>query len=222
MTAIVLYIAVIGSIAAWWLSRQRLMAKPWLETGAAGEAPGTGASEIPPAKLGLWVFLAVVGALLTLFVSAYLMRMHMSHDWRPLPTPWMLWFNTFLLVLSSVALHRAQMAACIGWRQGIELSLIAGGLSAVAFIAGQFLAWQQVMGEGFGVATNPSSSFFYLITAVHGLHLAGGLVALGRTAFGAWRGAALAKLRLSVELCATYWHFLLVAWFALFGLLLHG
>ena len=222
MTAIILYVAVIGSIAAWWLSRQRLMAKPWLEVGAAGEAPGTGASEIPPAKLGLWVFLAVVGALLTLFVSAYLMRMHMSHDWRPLPTPWMLWFNTILLGLSSLGLHRAQMAAGIGWRQGIEVGLIAGGLAALAFLAGQYLAWQQVMAEGFGVATNPSSSFFYLITAVHGLHLAGGLIVLGRTTFRAARGAGLAQLRLSVELCATYWHFLLVAWIALFGLLLHG
>lgn len=222
MTAIILYVAVIGTIAAWWLSRQRLMAKPWLEVGAAGEAPGTGASEIPAVKLGLWVFLAVVGALLTLFVSAYLMRMHMSHDWRPLPTPWMLWFNTILLVLSSFGLHRAQVAAGIGWRHGVEVGLIAGGLAALAFLAGQYLAWQQVMAEGFGVATNPSSSFFYLITAVHGLHLLGGLVVLGRTTYRAARGAELAQLRLSVELCATYWHFLLVAWVALFGLLLHG
>ncbi|WP_207541199.1 cytochrome c oxidase subunit 3 [Sabulicella rubraurantiaca] len=222
MTAIILYVAVIGSIAAWWLSRQRLMAKPWLEIGAAGETPGTGASEIPPAKLGLWVFLAVVGALLTLFVSAYLMRMHMSHDWRSLPTPPMLWFNTVLLLLSSLGLHRAQIAARIGWRHGIEIGLIAGGLSALAFLAGQYLAWQQVMEEGFGVATNPSSSFFYLITAVHGLHLAGGLLALGKTAYRTARGADLAQLRLGVELCATYLHFLLVAWIALFGLLLHG
>ena len=72
------------------------------------------------------------------------------------------------------------------------------------------------------VATNPSSSFFYLITAVHGLHLIGGLVVLGRTAYRTARGAPLARLRLSTELCATYWHFLLLVWFALFGLLLHG
>lgn len=222
MSAIVLYVVVLGTIAAWWLSRQRLMAKPWLEVGAAGEAPGTGASEVPAAKLGLWVFLAVVGALLTLFVSAYLMRMHMSHDWRPLPTPWMLWFNTILLGLSSFGLHRAQVAAGIGWRQGIEVGLIAGGLAALGFLAGQYLAWQQVLTEGFGLSTNPSSSFFYLITAVHGLHLLGGLVVLGRTTYRTVRGAELAQLRLSVELCATYWHFLLVAWIALFGLLLHG
>ncbi len=76
------------------------------------------------------------------------------------------------------------------------------------------------MEEGFGAATNPASSFFYLITAVHGLHLAGGLVALARAALRSARGGA--ALRLSIELCATYWHFLLIAWLVLFALLLHG
>lgn len=222
MTAIVLYLAAVGTIVVLWLSRQRLMAKPWLETGAPGELPGTGPSRLPAAKLGLWVFLAVVGALLTLFVSAYLMRRHMASDWRTLPMPSILWFNTGLLALSSFGLHRAQTAARSGWRGGIELGLVAGGLSAAAFLVGQYLAWQQVMQDGFLVATSPSSSFFYLITAVHGLHLAGGMVALVRAAYGAWRDAPLPRLRLSVELCATYWHFLLVAWLVLFALLLHG
>lgn len=222
MTAVVLYLAAIGTVVVLWLSRQRLMTKPWLEVGAIGEVPGTGPTRTPAVKVGLWVFLAVVGALMTLFVSAYLMRMHMSHDWRTLPTPWVLWFNTALLALSSFGLHRAQMAARIGWREGIGLGLVAAGLAAVAFLAGQYVAWLQVMQEGFLLATNPSSSFFYLITAVHGLHLAGGMVALGRTGLRAWRGADLTALRLSVELCATYWHFLLVAWLVLFGLLLHG
>lgn len=219
MSAIILYLAVIGSVGAWWLSRQRLMSKPWLEVGVP---PEPAAAAPPPAKIGLWVFMAVVGALLTLFVSAYLMRMHMSDDWRPIPTPSMLWFNTILLVLSSFGLHRAQMAARIGWREGIAVGLAAGGLSAIAFLAGQYLAWRQVMAEGFGIATNPSSSFFYLITAVHGLHLVGGLVPLGRTAYRTARGAPLAQLRLGAELCATYWHFLLFAWIVLFGLLLHA
>ena len=222
MSAIVLYLAAIGCIAGWWLSRQRLMSKPWLEVGIPVEAPHGGLSGMPPAKLGLWVFMAVVGALITLFISAYLMRMHMADDWRPIPTPSMLWFNTILLILSSFGLHRAELAARIGWREGIALGLAAGGLAALGFLAGQYLAWQQVMAEGFGVATNPSSSFFYLITAVHGLHLIGGLVVLGRTAYRTARGAPLARLRLSTELCATYWHFLLLVWFALFGLLLHG
>ncbi|HYZ33899.1 MAG TPA: cytochrome c oxidase subunit 3 [Crenalkalicoccus sp.] len=223
MSAIVLFLAVVAGVIGWWLSQQRLMSKPWLEAGPAGELPGTAASPTPPAKLGLWVFMAVAGALLTLFVSAYLMRMHMSADWRSVPLPWVLWLNTAVLALSSLALHRAQMAARIGWMEGVRVGLLAGGLAALAFLAGQFLAWRQVMEEGFLVATNPSSSFFYLITGAHGLHLAGGLVALGRTGARTWqRRPDLRQLRLSVELCATYWHFLLLAWLVLFALLLHG
>jgi cytochrome c oxidase subunit 3 len=84
------------------------------------------------------------------------------------------------------------------------------------------LAWQQLnMMTSFDV-TNPAIAFFYLITALHGLHLLGGLVASGKTTAKVWRGFEMARLRLSVELCAVYWHFLLVVWLVLFGLLFSG
>jgi cytochrome c oxidase subunit 3 len=70
---ILLFLAPIGAIIAWWLSRQRLMAKPWLEVGAIDDFPGTGASSLPAATIGLGVFLAVVSSLFALFISAYLM-----------------------------------------------------------------------------------------------------------------------------------------------------
>lgn len=94
-----------------------------------------------------------------------------------------------------------------------------GGVSAVVFLVGQLLAWQQLNVAGYFVASNPANSFFYLITATHGLHLMGGLVALGRTTAKVWRGAEVARMRLSVELCAIYWHFLLLVWLVLLGLL---
>jgi len=102
MGFVLLFVAIIAAIVIWWLSRQRLFAKPWLEEGLAGEFPGTGASQLPAAKLGLGVFLAVVGSLFALSLSAYVMRME-NADWRPLPAPTVLWFNTGLLILSSVA-----------------------------------------------------------------------------------------------------------------------
>ena len=220
MTAILLLLAVLGVVIGWWLSQQRLMSKPWLEAGPAGELPGTGPPPVPAAKVGLWVLMAVIAALLTLFVSAYLMRMHHVHDWRPLPAPRLLWLNTGVLVLGSLALHRARAAALAGRPEGVRAGLLFGGLAALTFLAGQLLAWRQLAAAGHAVASNPSASFFYLITAVHGLHLAGGLVALGRAGVRMWRGVGLARLRLSVELCATYWHFLLLAWLVLFALLL--
>ena len=218
MSAIILFMAGVAAIAGWWLSQQRLAAKPWLEEGVAVDFREESTSIVPPAKIGLGVFLAVVGSLFALFISAYSMRMTMV-DWRALPMPRLLWFNTAVLVLSSVALHWAHMAARRNDIDGVIVGLCAGGASAVTFLVGQLLAWRELSAAGYFLASNPANSFFYLITAVHGLHLMGGLVALGRTTAQVWYGAAVTQVRLSVELCAIYWHFLLLVWLVLLGLL---
>lgn len=218
MSAIILFMAGIAAIAGWWLSQQRLTAKPWLEEGLNVDFREESTSSLPPAKIGLGVFLAVVGSLFALFISAYSMRMNMV-DWRALPMPRLLWFNTAVLVLSSVALQWAHLAARRNDMDGVVGGLCAGGASAVTFLVGQLLAWQQLSAAGYFLASNPANSFFYLITAAHGLHLIGGLVALGRTTAKVWRGAEMAQVRLSVELCAIYWHFLLLVWLVLLGLL---
>ncbi|WJR79753.1 cytochrome c oxidase subunit 3 [Bradyrhizobium sp. NP1] len=218
MSAIILFIVTIAAIAGWWLSQQRLMAKPWLEQGVDVDFRGESGSSVPTAKIGLGVFLAVVGSLFALLISAYSMRNSMV-DWRELPLPRLLWFNTGVLVMSSVALQWALMAARRDDIDGLIVGLLIGGVSAVTFLAGQLLVWQQLNVAGYFVASNPANSFFYLITAVHGLHLTGGLVALGRTTARVWRGAPMMQMRLSVELCAIYWHFLLLVWLVLLGLL---
>ncbi|SHN78727.1 cytochrome c oxidase subunit 3 [Bradyrhizobium erythrophlei] len=218
MSAIILFMAGIAAIAGWWLSQQRLTAKPWLEEGLIVDFREQNTSSLPPAKIGLGVFLAVVGSLFALFISAYSMRMNLV-DWRTLPVPALLWFNTGVLVISSAALQWAYMAARRGDIDGIAVGLCAGGASAITFLVGQLLAWRQLNGAGYFLASNPANSFFYLITAVHGLHLVGGLVALGRTAAKVLRGAEASQIRLSVELCTIYWHFLLLVWLVLLGLL---
>jgi cytochrome c oxidase subunit III len=218
MTAIVLFMAAIAAIAAWWLSQQRLADKPWLEQGVIDDHRSVGASFLPAAKIGLGVFLAVVGSLFALFVSAYTMRMELI-DWRALPVPPLLWFNTLVLILSSAALQWAQGAARRDKRDDVLTGLLAGSISAIVFLIGQLLAWQQLNAAGYFLTANPANAFFYLLTAAHGLHLLGGLVALGRTTAKAWRGVEIARLRLSVELCTMYWHFLLLVWLILLALL---
>ena len=89
----------------------------------------------------------------------------------------------------------------------------------IIFLLGQLLLWSQLRAAGHGLRADPAAAFFYLITAVHGLHLIGGLVALGRTTAKVWRGAEMPQVRLSVELCTIYWHFLLLVWLVLLGLL---
>jgi cytochrome c oxidase subunit 3 len=95
-----------------------------------------------------------------------------------------------------------------------------GGFFAFAFMLGQLLAWQQLIEAGYYAHTNPANAFFYLITGFHGLHLLGGLVAWGRTTIKLLSGSEIASIRTSVELCAVYWHFLLIVWVILFGLML--
>ena len=218
MIALLFFVG-IAAIVIWWLSKQHLTAKPWLEQGVIADAPGPPTTPEQTAKIGLGVFLAVVGSLFALFFLAYSLRMQLA-DWRPLPLPKLLWLNTGMLVLASVALQWTSVAARRGQIDDVKLGLRAAGVSSLAFLAGQLLAWQQLMQAGFFLASNPANTFFYLLTAVHGLHLLGGLVALGRAVGKARRGVDAKTIRLSVELCAAYWHFLLAVWLILFGILL--
>jgi len=216
MNIIFIFLAVLAAIVVWWLSQQRITAKPWLETGPIGD---TGASSLPAAKIGLGVFLAIVGSLFALLLSAYSMRTEMG-EWRPAPVPKLLWLNTGMLIASSGALQWAQIAARRGKMDAVRASLFAGGAFALAFLTGQLMAWRLLDAAGYYLTDNPAAAFFYLITGVHGLHLLGGLVALGRTMDRAWRAVTAGELRLSVELCAIYWHFLLLVWLVFFSLLL--
>lgn len=215
---LVFVLSVVG-FCGWWLSTQRLAAKPWLEEGVAGEFAGAGGSTLPTAKIGLGVFLAVVGSLFALFMSAYSMRMSLA-DWRSLPLPPLLWINTGLLVFSSLSLQYAWVAARRGRLDDVRTGVVAGGISALAFLAGQLLAWQQLVAAGYFLSTNPANAFFYMLTAAHGLHLVGGIVALGRTGRRVLRGDDVGRMQLSVELCAIYSHFLLLVWALLFAMLL--
>ncbi|MER8378669.1 MULTISPECIES: cytochrome c oxidase subunit 3 [unclassified Mesorhizobium] len=218
MSVILVFLLVIAGIAGWWLSHQRLMTRPWLEQGLVGDFVALDRSALPTAKIGLGVFLAVVGCLFALFTSAYFMRMALS-DWQPLPIPPLLWLNTGVLVLSSIAMQCASLAARKGQVDMVRLGLATAGLTALAFLVGQLMAWRELSADGYFLASNPANSFFYLLTGMHGLHILGGLVGLGRTTVGAWNGARPQRLRLSVELCAMYWHFLLFVWLAIFALL---
>jgi cytochrome c oxidase subunit 3 len=195
-----------------------LAGKPWLESGA-GEFPASGRLRIPTGRLGLIIFLVVVSVLFLLLAAAYIMRMGFG-DWVPLDEPPVLWLNTLALVLSSAAFQWSWVGVRRGRAGSARTGLFAGGLFAALFLAGQLVAWRQLDVLGYYVASNPANTFFYLLSALHGLHLLGGLVAWGRTAGKLRHFGAASELRPEIELCALYWHFLLIIWLALFGLLL--
>ncbi len=200
----------------------QLMAKPWAtEQGKLDDLYAGAASSALAKKLALRVFLAVVTVLFLLLLIAYGGRMTYE-DWRPAPQLRLLWANTFALILASVALQWAQYSIRRGRIDQMRIGLLAGGAFTVVFLFGQILAWQQLGTMVYFEVTNPAIAFFYLITGLHGLHLLGGLVAWGRTASKVWGDFDGVKVRQSVELCTTYWHFLLLVWLVLFGLLFTG
>ena len=213
--------AVIMGVIVWWIMMQSVNTKPWEASAHYASSEDFSGRSLPQpnAKLGLFVFLTVVTSLFALFISAYLMRMELG-DWRPLPDPDLLWLNTGVLILSSIALQWALIAAKREQVDSMRNGLLAGGFFAFVFIGGQLLAWQQLVDAGYYAHSNPANAFFYLITGLHALHLLGGVVAWGMTTIKVLGGTEVARVRLSVELCAVYWHFLLVLWVILFGLML--
>jgi cytochrome c oxidase subunit 3 len=211
-----IFTALLVGVIVWIFIVRQLTAKSWESRGNAGDV---GAIGVAPAKLGLWMFLAVVTSLFALFISAYAMRMHHG-DWTHAAEPAVLWVNTLMLILGSVAMESARSAVKQGQLRGLKFRLVAVGLFTFAFLAGQLAAWQQLSASGQFINSGSAIAFFYLLTAVHGLHLLGGLVVWGKTMGKLAGGAELIDVRLSVELCAVYWHYLLLVWIILFGVLL--
>lgn len=202
----------------------RLTEKSWETTGAPQSDPADYRPQA--AAVGVWVYFGVASVLFLLVFSAYLMRMDefgMAHggmsDWRPMPEPPVIWVNSVVLALSSVAWELARSA--VRRRSGTVSGLVlAAGLLAILFLAGQLLLWSQFIAAGYFAAANPANAFFYLLTALHGLHIAGGLGFWGYLMVRLHGGAEASEVALRVELCAAYWHFLLLVWLVMLGLLI--
>ena len=219
MTFTLVFLAIIMATIIGWLLRQSLNTQPWDAHDPLENQPGRGVLNVDPAKIGLLSFIAVATSLFALFLSAYLMRMKLA-DWRPLAEPSLLWINTGVLVLASAAFQLTKGAASKSQPLTVKIGLVVGGACTILFLLGQLMAWQQLNASGYFLASNPANSFFYLLTALHGLHLLGGLWVWGRTTARLLTGADALSVRLSVELCTVYWHYLLLVWFGLFALLL--
>ena len=199
---------------------QKLSEKSWEHVGTNRAVPGLGegAFAAPAQKIALRAFIAVLTVMFGLFITAYFVRMELD-DWRPLPEPPLLWINTFILFLCSVALQWTRIMVGKLEKKKVQWGMVVCGLLTLGFVVGQLLAWQQLSAEGYLVYSNPANSFFYLLTGLHGLHLLGGLWVWTRASFRVWFGAEAEEIQLSVELCSTYWHFLLLVWLVIFGIL---
>jgi cytochrome c oxidase subunit 3 len=163
---------------------------------------------------GLAAVIVTVVMLFTAFTAALIVR-RTGSDWAPIVLPPILWANTAALILSSIAVERATRAAA-GYA---VLWLRAAVLLGVLFLAGQIGAWRALAADGLGLASNPHAAFFYMLTAVHGTHVVGGLAALGWTLRRA-RNGAYRDDRTGLAHAAFYWHLVGGVWCWLLALLL--
>lgn len=202
-----------------------------------GGGDGRPRRPVPPRThlLGMWLAVAAVAMLFIGLTSAYVVRQGLGGDWRPIPMPRILLLSTVVLLASSFTLDRARRLLRIdriASNRWLSITLLLG----LAFLGGQMAAWQVLSAQGVYLSSNPHSSFFYLLTGLHGLHLAGGILALlfivmnvrlgpGHTAY-AMTGATRLTVWISperqahwIEATAIYWHFMDALWLYLFVLL---
>lgn len=164
------------------------------------------------AVVGMWVALAPILMLFLAFVSAYVVRMGLGSNWSAIALPRLMWGTTGVLLLSSVLLERARRGANDATSRPWFLATLACG---VLFVVGQAVAWSQLAAQGIYISSGAHSSFFYLLTGAHAVHLGLGLLALAAAAF--WPASRFGMSREVVaRVTAIYWHFMGVLWVGLF------
>lgn len=169
-------------------------------------------------RLGLWIFLATVTMLFAAFTSAYVVRRSGS-DWRPVTLPPRLWLNTLVLLVSSLALEAANRLGARGRWVAATCALGAALAGGIAFLAGQIAACRELARAGVYLQSNPYSSFFYMLTGAHAVHVVAALAVLA-WGLAATRSGARDTRAWTARMgsCRTFWHFLGGVWIWLFAL----
>lgn len=165
--------------------------------------------------------LAAIVMFFMAMASSYIVRKGLGTDWQRTPMPPVLWFNTAILLTSSITIVVARKKLASGEREAFQSWWwVTTGLGLL-FLAGQIIAWRQLAAAGMLLSTNPSSSFFYVLTAAHGAHLAGGILSLIYVVFRPWSRSRISQAT-AAELTSIYWHFMDGLWIFLFALLTLG
>jgi cytochrome c oxidase subunit 3 len=175
-----------------------------------------------PKKFAMWLFIASVVMLFAAWTSAYIVKRG-EPGWSSFELPTLFWINTAIVLFSSVTMIWAQRSARLDNIEMTKVGITATSILGVAFLVGQLMAWSKMTEMGYyftGMGSNTSSSFIYVISGFHGLHIVGGLVFLMIVLIRTFRLKVNSKNMISIELCSTYWHFLGLLWLYLFVFLL--
>ena len=190
------------------------------DRGGDGDSGESGSSfPVSKGQVGLAVLLTAIIMLFAGLSSAYIVLRGVP-SWQNIELPSLLWPNTAALILSSIAIELSRRAIRRNDVQSMKRWLAAGGVLGLSFLVGQLAAWRQLVRAGVYLPSTLQSSFFYILTGLHGLHLLGGIVALSLVLLMALKNRLSAFRHEPLKLCATYWHVMDLLWIYLFSLLL--
>ncbi len=168
-----------------------------------------------PKKFAMWLFMASVMMLFASLTSAYIVR-EAEGNWLYFELPDLFYYTTAIIIASSVTIQWAYFAARKDALYQVKLLVTITSVLGVAFLVGQFLAWGALVKNSVYFVGNPSGSFLYVLTGLHGLHIVSAVVFLFIVLNSAVRLTIHSKNMAQMEMCTTYWHFLGGLWVYLF------
>ena len=172
-----------------------------------------------PKKFALWLFIVSVCMIFASLTSAYIVR-QAEGNWQIFELPPLFWITSGIILLSSFTMHWAYMAAKRDNLEMVKVAMTITTLLGIAFLVGQVMGWGQLVESNVYFVGNPSGSFVYVLSGLHGLHIAGGVVILIITLVATYRFQVHSKNLNLIEMCTTFWHFLDALWLYLFVFLL--
>jgi cytochrome c oxidase subunit 3 len=194
---------------------------PPVDRGGDDDGPRDSGSSFPVSKnqIGMWILLTAILMLFAGLSSAYIVLRGMP-SWQNIELPWLLWPNTAALFMSSLAIEFSRKAIRRGDTSSMKRWLGIGGVLGLGFLVGQLAAWQQLVNTGVYLPSTLQSSFFYILTGLHGLHLLGGVVGLSVVLGWALKNRLTVSNYEPLKLIAVYWHVMDGLWVYLFLMLL--
>jgi len=172
-----------------------------------------------PRKFGMWLFMVTVFMVFAALSSAYIVR-RAEGNWAFFELPALFWINTIVILISSATLHWAYLSAKKDNLESVKIATIITAVLGIAFMVGQYLAWSELVKNSIHLVGNPSGSFVYIISGLHGAHVLGGVIYLLILLNSTQNARVHSKSLNQIEMCATYWHFLGGLWLYLFVFLL--
>ena len=190
-----------------------------------GDNSGKRPKSNPPSSRRYYTGMALAIVSILMFfmalASAFLVRRGTSSDWIPVHLPRILWLNTMVLIGSSATMELARRRLAKSDVPGFRQLWVVTTSLGCLFLVGQLVAWRQLAAQGVFIASNPASSFFYIFTAAHAVHLLGGIAALSFVSFRNFEHARI-SLSAASEITSYYWHFMDALWVFLLALLYVG